>query len=442
MKITKLIARQVLDSRGNPTIEVDAYFNTIKATAIVPSGASTGKYEALELRDGKKEYLGKSVMKAVKNVNKIIAKKIVGMEFLDQKSIDETMIALDGTKNKSKLGANAILGVSMAVCRLAALIKQKQLYEYIAELAHDYNKTNLISSLPIVNLMYAKRSNRSAKIYSIPVPFANVINGGKHAGSSLKIQEFMITPVYAKTFKDAVRMTAEVYHILKKLVEEKYGKAATNVGDEGGFAPQLTTPEQALDLLVEAIKKAGYNGKIKIAIDSAASEFYDEATGCYVMDKSYTKDEMIEYYMRLLKKYPIATLEDPFDQDDFESWNKLTMKASKLKVPIIGDDLLVSNTERIKMAIEKKLCSALLLKVNQIGTVTEAINAAKMAYGAGWIVMVSHRSGETEDTFIADLAVGLGCGHIKLGAPCRSERVAKYNQLLRIEENGIKYAKW
>jgi enolase len=419
MRITKLLARQVLDSRGNPTIEVEAYFNNVKASAIVPSGASTGKYEALELRDGKKEYLGKSVMKAVDNVNKIIAKKLVGMEFLDQKAVDDALIALDGTKNKSKLGANAILGVSMAVCRLAATIKQKQLYEYIAELA-----------------------GTNVKNYSIPVPFSNVINGGKHAGSSLKIQEFMITPVYAKDFKEAVRMTVEVYQILKKLVEEKYGKSATNVGDEGGFAPQLTTAEQALDLLVDAIKKAGYSGKIKIAMDCAASEFYDEKTGCYVMDKPYTKDQTIEYYVSLLKKYPIVTIEDPFDQDDFDSWAKLTEKASKLKVPIIGDDLLVSNPERIKMAIEKKLCSALLLKVNQIGTVTEAINAAKAAYSAGWKVMVSHRSGETEDTFIADLAVGLGCGHIKLGAPCRTERVAKYNQLLRIEENNIKYARW
>ena len=419
MKVSKLFARQVLDSRGNPTVEVEAYFNNVKARAIVPSGASTGKYEALELRDAKKEYLGKSVTKAVDNVNKIISKKIVGMEFLNQKAVDDALIALDGTPNKSKLGANAILGVSMAVCRLASKIKQKQLYEYIAEIA-----------------------GTSVKSYSIPVPFANVINGGKHAGSSLKIQEFMITPVYAKDFKDAARMTAEVYHTLKKIVEEKYGKGATNVGDEGGFAPQLTTPEQALDLLVEAIKKAGYNGKMKIAIDAAASEFYDSKSGNYVMDKAYSKDEMVEYYLRLIKAYPIATLEDPFDQDDFESWAKLTARVAKLKVPIIGDDLLVSNPQRIKMAIEKKLCSALLLKVNQIGTVTEAITAAKDATSAGWIVMVSHRSGETEDTFIADLAVGLGCGHIKLGAPCRTERVAKYNQLLRIEEDRIKYAKW
>jgi enolase len=417
MKVTKLCARQVLDSRGNPTIEVEAYFNSVKTVAIVPSGASTGKYEALELRDGKKEYLGKSVMKAVDNVNKVIAKKIVGMEFLDQKAVDDTLIALDGTKNKSKLGANAILGVSMAVCRLAAQVKQKQLYEYIGEI-----------------------TGTDPKKFTIPVPFSNIINGGKHAGSSLKIQEFMITPVYAKNFKEAVQMCAEVYQTLKKLIEEKYGKSATNVGDEGGFAPQLSTPEQALDLLTDAIKKAGYSGKVKIAIDAAASEFYKE--GYYVMDKQYTKDEMIAYYLRLLKTYSIVTVEDVFDQDDFDSWAKFTEKASKSKVRVIGDDLTVSNTERIQMAVDKKLCSALLLKVNQIGTVTEAINAAKMAYKAGWIVMVSHRSGETEDTFIADLAVGLGCGHIKLGAPCRTERVAKYNQLLRIEENGIKYAKW
>ncbi|MGV8086830.1 MAG: phosphopyruvate hydratase [Candidatus Woesearchaeota archaeon] len=419
MKVTKLFARQVLDSRGNPTIEVEAYFNAIVASAIVPSGASTGKYEALELRDGKKDYQGKSVMKAVDNVNKIIAKKVVGMEFLDQKSIDDALIALDGTKNKSKLGANAILGVSMAVCRLAALLKQKKLYEYIGEL-----------------------SGTDPKKYVIPVPFANVINGGKHAGSSLKIQEFMIAPVGASNFKDAVKMTAEVYHTLKKIVEEKYGKASTNVGDEGGFAPQLTTPEQALDLLVEAIKKAGYNGKVKIAIDAAASEFYDETQGCYVMDKPYTKDEMVDYYFRLIKTYPIVTLEDPFDQDDFDSWAKLTEKVAKLKIPIIGDDLLVSNTERIQIGIQRKLCTALLLKVNQIGTVTEAINAAKTAQNSGWKVMVSHRSGETEDTFISDLAVGLGCGHIKLGAPCRTERVAKYNRLLRIEEDNLKYARW
>lgn len=414
MKITKLFARQVLDSRGNPTIEVEAYFNNYSGRAIVPSGASTGKYEALELRDNKRDYLGKSVMKAVDNVNNVIAKKLVGMEFLDQKAVDDFLIKLDGTPNKSKLGANAILGVSMAICRLAAAVKQKQLYEYIAELAAVETKN-----------------------FRIPVPFANIINGGKHAGSSLKMQEFMIAPVNANSFKDAVRMCSETYHTLKKLVEEKYGKSSTNVGDEGGFAPQLNTPEQALDLITEAIKKAGYRGKVKIAMDPAASEFYDAATGMYVMDKPYTKDEMIEYYLRLIKNYDIYSVEDPFDQDDFESFKKLTAQAKK--VPIIGDDLLVTNQFRIQTAINTKLCNGLLLKLNQIGTVSEAIAAAKLAMSAGWKVMVSHRSGETEDTFIADLAVGIGCGYIKLGAPCRSERVAKYNQLLRLEENKIKY---
>lgn len=413
MKISKLFARQVLDSRGNPTIEVEAYFNNYKGVAIVPSGASTGKYEALELRDGKSDYQGKSVMKAVTNVNKTIAEKLVGTEFLNQRAVDEFLIKLDGTPNKSKLGANAILGVSMAVCRLAAAVKQKSLYEYIGELA-----------------------GVDSKNYRIPIPFSNIINGGKHAGSSLKMQEFMIAAVNARSFKDAARMTAETYHILKNLIQEKYGKGAANVGDEGGFAPQLNTPEQALDLITEAIKKAGYKGKLKIAMDSAASEFYDEKEQAYVMDRKYSKEEMIAYYLRLIKNYDIYSIEDPFDQDDFESFRKLTAAA---KVPIIGDDLLVSNTVRINTALEKKLCNALLLKVNQIGTVTEAINAAKLAMNNGWKVMVSHRSGETEDTFIADLAVGLGCGMIKLGAPCRTERVAKYNQLLRIEENGIRY---
>ncbi|HGJ67132.1 TPA: phosphopyruvate hydratase [bacterium] len=414
MKITKLYARQVLDSRGNPTIEVEAYFNNYVGRAIVPSGASTGKYEALELRDGKKDYFGKSVMKTLDNVNNIISRKLLGKEFLNQRAVDDLLIQIDGTPNKSRLGANAILGVSMAVCRLAAAVKQKPLYEYIGEI-----------------------SGVERKNYRIPVPFANIINGGKHAGTSLKMQEFMIAAVNAKSFKDAARMTSETYHILKGLIEEKYGKSATNVGDEGGFAPQLTTPEQALDLITVAIKKSGYKRKLKIAMDCAASEFYDEKEKKYVLEKSYTKDEMIDYYIRLLKKYDLYSIEDPFDQDDFEGFNKLTALAKK--TPIIGDDLLVTNPERIKYAIDNKLCNALLLKVNQIGTVSEAINAAKLAYSAGWKVMVSHRSGETEDTFIADLAVGLGCGMIKLGAPCRGERVAKYNQLLRIEENKIKY---
>jgi enolase len=418
MKITKLFARQVFDSRGNPTIEVEIMSDSIYARAIVPSGASTGKYEALELRDNSKRYGGKSVFKAVDNVNKLISKELVGKDFSDQKSVDELLLRIDGTPNKSKLGANAILGVSMATCRLFAKVQGKKLHEYIAQI-----------------------SGTDLKKISIPVPFANVLNGGKHAGSNLKIQEFMITPVYASNFDEAVMMTTETYHVLKKLIEEKYGKTATNVGDEGGFAPNLDTPEQALDLLTTAIKKAGYSGKLKISIDAAASEFFKD--GKYVMNKEYTSEELVDYYFSLMKKYPIATLEDPFDQDDFSSFEKLTAKASKIGVRIIGDDLLVTNTERIKIATEKKLCNGLLLKVNQIGTVTEAINASNMAKSAGWIIMVSHRSGETEDTFIADLAIGLGCGHIKLGAPARTDRVAKYNQLLRIsEDKKIKYAKW
>ncbi|GIU69863.1 MAG: enolase [Candidatus Woesearchaeota archaeon] len=410
MKITKLYARQVLDSRGNPTVEVEAYFNNYLGRAIVPSGASTGKHEAIELRDGRKEYLGKSVMRAVNNVNKIIAREIKDVEFLNQRAIDDLLIKLDGTPNKSKLGANAILGVSMAVCRLAASVKHKQLYEYIGELSGNKN-------------------------FRIPIPFANIINGGKHSGSSLKMQEFMIAPVKAKSFKDAARMVSETYHILKGLIKEKYGTLAINVGDEGGFAPPLKTPEEALELITEAIKKAGYKGKIKISMDPAASEFYDGNN--YVLDKSYTREEMLNYYSYLLKKYDIYSIEDPFEQDDYEGFKRLS-ELAKNKL-IIGDDLLVTNPERINYAIQHKLCNGLLLKVNQIGTVTEAIHAAKLAIDAKWKVMVSHRSGETEDTFIADLAVGIGCGHIKIGAPCRSDRVSKYNQLLRIEENKIKY---
>ncbi len=404
----------MLDSRGNPTVEVEAWFNHIRATAIVPSGASTGKYEALELRDGKKDYGGKSVLKAVDHVNTTIAKRLVGMEFLDQKAIDEFLISLDGTKNKGKLGANAILGVSMAVARLAAKVRHEELYVYLGELAGTGKKN-----------------------FRMPIPFANIINGGKHAGSSLKIQEFMIAPVGARTFAQAAQMCAETYHVLKGLVEEKYGKSATNVGDEGGFAPQLSTPEEALELITAAIKKAGYRGRIKIAIDAAASEFY--ANGLYTLDRPYTPQELVEYWVRLLKQYPIISLEDPFDQDDVDSFARLTAIAGKMKVIIIGDDLLVSNPERIQAAIDKRLCTGLLLKVNQIGTVTEAISAAKLAQLAGWIVMVSHRSGETEDTFIADLAVALGCGKIKIGAPCRTDRVCKYNRLLRIQDDKIPY---
>jgi len=402
-KIRGIKARQVLDSRGNPTIEVEVATENSLNRAIVPSGASTGKYEALELRDNKKAFLGMSVQKAVSNVNKIIAKKLIGKNVGNQKDIDKIMIKLDGTNNKSKLGANAILGVSMAVSRAGAFSKNMHLFEHLGELVGN-------------------------KKFSLPIPYANVINGGIHAGNNLQIQEFMIVPVKSRNFSESVRFVSETYHLLKKDIEGKYGKLGINVGDEGGFAPPLNTAEEALDLLNEAIAISGYRKKLRVAMDCAASEFYDN--GSY-MD-SMTGDELIDYYLKLIKDYKIISIEDPFDQDDFSSYAKFMKKIKKIQV--VGDDLLVSNVERVKQAVDKKLCNALLLKVNQIGTITEAIEAANFALKNKWKVMVSHRSGETEDPYIADLVVGLGTKQIKLGAPCRSDRTAKYNQLLRIEE--------
>ncbi|MFH1917057.1 MAG: phosphopyruvate hydratase [Nanoarchaeota archaeon] len=407
--ILSLHARQVLDSRGNPTVEAELRTEAGTVSAIVPSGASTGTHEALELRDGKKEYQGKGVQKAVANVNGPITKVLIGKE-LDPAAIDKTLLALDGTPNKAKLGANAILAVSMTACRGAALSRGQELYSYLAE---------FFGTKP-----------------ALPIPFANVINGGKHAGGNLYMQEFMIAPIGARSFSEGTRLVAETYHMLKGVIKEKYGVSATNVGDEGGFAPPLSTPEEALDLLVLAVKKAGHQGKIKIAMDPAASEFFKD-------DKYHemTKTEMIAKYAELIKKYPIISLEDPFAEDDYATWNTFFEKHKKLQ--IVGDDLLVTNVYRIQMAHDKKLCNALLLKVNQIGSVTEAVAAAKLAMGFGWHVMVSHRSGETEDPFIADLAVALGCGQIKIGAPARSDRVAKYNRLLRIEEQSkLRYKRW
>ncbi len=401
-KIRGIKARQVLDSRGNPTIEVEVSTSSSLNRAIVPSGASTGKYEALELRDKGKAFLGMSVSKAVSNVNRIIAKKLLNKDVEKQKEIDELMIKLDGTKNKSKLGANAILGVSMAVSRAGAFSKNMHLFEHLGELSGN-------------------------KKFVLPIPYSNVINGGIHAGNNLDIQEFMIVPK-AKRFSESVRIVSETYHLLKKDIEGKYGKLGINVGDEGGFAPPLNTAEEALDLLNEAIAISGYRKKLRIAMDCAASEFFDNRNYMGTM----SGDELIEYYLKLIKDYKIISIEDPFDQDDFSSYAKFMKRIKKIQV--VGDDLLVSNTERVKQAIDKKLCNALLLKVNQIGTITEAIEAAKLALKNKWHVMVSHRSGETEDPYIADLAVGLGNRQIKLGAPCRSDRTAKYNQLLRIEE--------
>jgi enolase len=430
--ITAIKARQIYDSRGNPTIEVDVTTQKGMYRAAVPSGASTGAYEALELRDEGKEYMGKGVSKAVKNVNDVIAPALIGKDPTKQKEIDELMVQkLDGSKNawgwaKSNLGANAILGVSLAVCRAGAEAAGVPLYQHIANLAGN-------------------------KELILPVPAFNIINGGKHAGNKLAMQEFMILPTEAKNFTEAMRMGSEVYHHLKKVIQAQYGLDATNVGDEGGFAPNISSAQEGLDLIQTAIKNAGYTGKVKIGMDCAASEFYDDKSGKYNLafkDKTpdpkqaKTGDEMEAMYASFAKDYPVVSIEDPFDQDDFKAYGKLTASMGS-NVQIVGDDLLVTNPTRIKKAIEEKACNALLLKVNQIGTVTESIEAVKLAKQAGWGVMTSHRSGETEDTFIADLAVGLCTGQIKTGAPCRSERLAKYNQLLRIEEalgNGAKYA--
>ena len=407
-KITKVRAREILDSRGNPTIEVDVYTKSCMARASVPSGASTGVHEALELRDGGKRYNGKGVLKAVENVNKIISKKLKGRDVTKQKEIDNLMIEIDGTENKSFLGANAILGVSLACARASAIVQNKPLYKVLG----------------------------GANV--LPIPFMNVINGGKHADNKLSFQEFMIAPM-AKTFAERLRIGAEAYHQLKKIIGEKYGKSSTNIGDEGGFAPNLTNVRDGLDLLMKTIESLGYQKQIKIAMDCAASEFYEN--GKYKVDGiAIDSGDLLDFYQRLVQDYPIISIEDPFEQDDFDSFAELNRRIGR-KMQIVGDDLLVTNVKRIQMALDKKLCNALLLKVNQIGSLTEAIDAAKLAMKSKWNVMVSHRSGETEDAFIADLVVGLGCGQIKSGAPCRSERLAKYNQLLRIEEELGKKAK-
>jgi len=424
MPIKKILARQIYDSRGNPTVEVDLTTEKGIFRAAVPSGASTGIYEALELRDKGEQWHGKGVTKAVDNVNNLIAPELVkaGLEPEEQEKIDELMLKLDGTDNKNKLGANAILGVSMAVCKAGAAHKGVPLYRHIADLA-------------------------GVKDVIMPVPALNVINGGSHAGNKLAMQEFMVLPTGATCFSEAMRMGSELYHHLKSIIKKKYGLDATAVGDEGGFAPNFQNNGEALELLVEAIKKSGYEGKIQIGMDIAASEFFKN--GKYDLDFKnpeskeadwITSDQLIEMYKGFIKDYPVVSIEDPFDQDDWEGYTKLT---TETEIQIVGDDLLVTNPKRIQTGIDKKACNALLLKVNQIGSVTESIKAHQMAKAQGWGTMVSHRSGETEDCFIADLVVGLGTGQIKTGAPCRSERLAKYNQLLRIEEElgaGAKFA--
>ncbi|MBS1266596.1 MAG: Enolase [Candidatus Woesearchaeota archaeon] len=406
-KISKIKARQVLDSRGNPTVEVDVFTRTWRGRAKVPSGASTGVHEALELRDGGDAFGGKGVSKAVRNINRKIAPKLKGRDVRRQKSIDKLLIELDASSNKSNLGANAILGVSLACSKAGAHASHKRYYKYLARKCKN-------------------------KRLVLPVPFMNVINGGEHADNDLCIQEFMIVPLM-KTYGRSLQAAVETFHILKSIIHKKYGKGATNVGDEGGFAPNLNKVRDALDLLVEAIKEAGYEDKIKIAMDAAASYFYKE--GKYLYDKKkITKNRLIKEYEKLMKRYPIISIEDPFQEEDFEAFAELLKVAKKQKVMIVGDDLTVSNVNRISIAVKNKSCNCLLLKVNQVGTLTEAIDAARLAKKNRWKVMVSHRSGETSDDFIADFAVGLGCGMIKAGAPDRGERTSKYNELIRIEE--------
>ena len=415
LEIESVFAREILDSRGNPTVEVEVIVEGgIMGRAAVPSGASTGAFEAVELRDGdKNRYLGKGVENAVDNVNTIIAPEIEGMNVLDQVEIDETMIALDGTPNKGKLGANAILGVSMACARAAAEALGLSLYQYIGGI--------------------------NAK--TLPVPMMNILNGGKHADNNVNIQEFMIMPVGADSWREALRMCAEVFHNLKKVLKGKGYNTA--VGDEGGFAPNLQKDEESLEVIVEAIKAAGYKpgDEFKIAIDAAATEMYDEAKakgkeGCYYFWKTdimKTKEEMVEFWAELAEKYPIISLEDGLAEEDWEGWKLLTEKLGK-KIQLVGDDLFVTNTERLKKGIELGVANSILIKVNQIGTLTETLDAIQMANRAGYTAVVSHRSGETEDTTIADLVVAMNAGQIKTGAPSRTDRVAKYNQLLRIEE--------
>ncbi|MBI5223266.1 phosphopyruvate hydratase [Candidatus Micrarchaeota archaeon] len=399
MKIISVIAREILDSRGNPTVEVEVITESGFGSAIAPSGASTGIHEALELRDGGARFHGKGVLQAVKNVNEIIAPGLLGMDVSDQDLIDKKLLELDGTKNKGKLGANATVATSMAVLRAAASSSSVPLYEYLGGT-------------------------------TLPRAMFNIVNGGKHAGGKLAVQEFMIVPE-DKLFSKRLQMASEIYHTLGQTLSKKFGPAARNVGDEGGFAPPIDNTYKAFDEIVAAIEESGYSGSCFLALDCAASSFFEK--DAYSIDgKSLSASDMIEYYKDLVKTYPIRSIEDPFAEDDFASFAALTSSLSGIQV--VGDDLLVTNPSRIKEAISKKACNALLLKVNQIGTVTEAIEASNMCKKAGMNVIVSHRSGESEDTFIADFAVGLDAGQIKTGAPARSERTAKYNQLLRIED--------
>ena len=403
--IKEVAAREILDSRGNPTVEVEVKLdNGFIGRAAVPSGASTGAFEAVELRDGGKRYLGKGVEIAVKNINEKISKVVIGLKAEEQRVLDEKMISLDGTKNKSVLGANAILGVSLATARAASLSANQSLFKFLG--------------------------GNEGKI--LPVPMMNILNGGSHADTNVDIQEFMVAPIGADTFKESLRWGAEIYHSLKSVLKKK--GLVTSIGDEGGFAPNLASNRAALDLILEAVEIAGFKAgsDIALAMDVAATEFHED--GSYNFEgKKLTSDQMISYYSELVSAYPLVSIEDPLDEDDWAGWAKLTSELGQ-KVQIVGDDLFVTNPERLQRGIDSNTANALLVKVNQIGSLTETIDAVNLAHKNGYRSMMSHRSGETEDTTIADLAVALNCGQIKTGAPARSERVAKYNQLLRIEE--------
>ena len=397
----KLIrAREIINSRGEPTVEAEVETEDGVFRASVPSGASKGKYEAVELKDGGSRLFGQGVLKAVGNIKEIIEPNLKGKDVLNQEKIDQTLIQLDNTKDKSKIGANAILAVSIACCQAGAKAKNISLYKYISQISNS--------------------------TFKLPQPCFNVLNGGAHAGNDLDIQEFMIIP-QMESFKENLRIGTEIYQKLKKILEKRFGKSAINLGDEGGFAPPLNKTKQALDLIMEAIKSAGYVGKVKIGLDCAASEFFKK--GKYILEsKKLNPEELLNFYESLAKEYPILFFEDPFEQDDWQAWEKMS------NLLVVGDDLTVTNPERIKEAYEKKACKGVILKPNQIGTVTETIEAAKLAKEFKWKIIVSHRSGDTCDDFIADLAVGISADFIKSGAPARGERVAKYNRLLRIEQ--------
>ena len=415
LEIEAVIGREILDSRGNPTVEVEVCL-TGGATgrAAVPSGASTGKFEAVELRDGGKRYNGLGVKSAVEHVNAVLSEAVLFESALEQRHIDRLLLEADGTENKGKLGANAILGVSMAVARAAANGLRMPLYRYLGGIHAS----------------------------ALPIPMMNILNGGKHADNTVDLQEFMIMPVGASGFSEGLRMCSEIYHTLKKVLNE--GGYSTAVGDEGGFAPNLKNAEEVLETIVKAVEKSGYHPgyDIKIAIDAASSELYDEASGLYLFpgetamngrEIRRTAGEMVDYYKRLIGKFPICSIEDGLQEDDWEGWKRLTDELGK-KIQLVGDDLFVTNTKRLSRGIKEGVANSILVKVNQIGTLTESFDAIEMAKKAGYTTVISHRSGETEDSFIADIAVAVNSGQIKTGAPCRSDRVAKYNQLLRIEE--------